>query len=146
MSDLDLLNPLAQRAWAALIAAYPEWAKYFGTRGENDPQAAVPAPAGSKAGHLVIFTDKGENLWLRFGPPRMCYSVDNEAELTGVVRQLLKENALFVVVMRGDEWAGTTLVRRGEPSDLPQLEPNQVAHVVSWSGRYDRTIAAGTSA
>jgi hypothetical protein len=146
MSDVNLLNPLAQRAWTTFIAAYPEWAEYFGTSGEGDLEAAVPAPTGSKAGHLVIFTAKGENLWIRFSPPSMCYSVDDEAEMVTVVRQLVEEKVLFVVVMSGDEWAGTTLARRGEPSDLPQLEPNQVAHVVSWSGKYDQTITARNSA
>lgn len=33
-----------------------------------------------------------------------------------------------------------------EPGDLPQLEPDQVAHIVSWSGKYDRTINAGKPA
>ena len=79
----------------------------------------------------------------RFSPPSMCYSVDNETEMLDIIQQLLAERALFVVVMRGDEWAETSLIRREEPGDLPQLEPNQVAHVVSWSGKYDRTINAG---
>ena len=139
---MDSLNPLARRDWTALIAAYPEWSEYFGTCGEDDLEAAVPAPIGSNAGHLVIFTATGEDLWIRFSPPSMCYYVDDEAEMLDVVRQLLEETALFVVIMRGDKWAGTTLIRQGEPGDLPQLEPNQVAHVVSWSGKYDRIINA----
>jgi hypothetical protein len=143
VSKVESLNPLARRVWTALISAYPEWSKYFGTSGDDDLEAAVPAPMGSTAGHLVISTARGEDLWLRFSPPSMCYSLDDETEMLDVIQQLLVERALFVVVMRGDEWAGTSLIRRGEPADLPHLEAGQVAHIVSWSGKYDRTINAG---
>jgi hypothetical protein len=74
----------------------------------------------------------------------MCYSVDDETEMLDVVQKLLAETALFAVVMRGDEWAGTTLIRRGEPGDVPQLGPKEVAHIVSWSGNYDQTIESNT--
>ncbi len=76
----------------------------------------------------------------------MCYSVDDETEMLSVVQQLLEETALFAVVMQGDEWAGTTLIRRGEPRDVPQLGPNELAHVVSWSGQYDQTIKSDAQA
>jgi hypothetical protein len=142
MCNVDSLNPLAKRTWTALIAAHPDWSKYFGVCGEDDLEVAVPAPSGSKAGHLVVFTSEGRNLWIRFSPRSMCYSTDDESEMLEVVRQLLADTALFVAVMRDDAWAGTTLVRRGESRDLPQLEPNQVAYVVSWSGKYDQVISA----
>jgi hypothetical protein len=142
MSNLDSLNPLARRVWAALVAAYPEWSKYFGTRGEDDLEAAVPAPIGSNAGHLVVFTAEGQDLWIRFSPPSMCYSVNDETEMLGVIQQLLAETALFAVVTCGDEWTETTLIRQGKPGDLRKLGPNQVAHIVSWSGKYDCTINA----
>ena len=60
-----------------------------------------------------------------------------------VIEQILAETALFAVVMRGDEWVGTTLMRRAVPTDVPQLGPNEVAHIVSWSGNYDETIESG---
>jgi hypothetical protein len=69
----------------------------------------------------------------------MCYCVENETEMLAVIRRLQKETALFVVTMCGDEWVETTLIER---SGQPQLDPNQIAHVVSWSGKYDRTIKA----
>ena len=47
---------------------------------------------------------KGQNLWIRFSPPSMCYSVDDETEMLSVIQQVLAETALFAVVMRGDEW------------------------------------------
>jgi hypothetical protein len=72
----------------------------------------------------------------------MCYSTDDESEMLEVVRQLLADTALFVAVMSGDTWAETTLVRRGEFEVLPHLEPNQVAHVVPWSGKYGQIISA----
>jgi hypothetical protein len=143
MSKVDSLNPLARRVWTALIAAFPEWSKYFGTCGEDDLEAAIPAPMGSNAGHLVIFTAKGKDLWLRFSPPSMCYSVDDETEIVHVIRQLLAEKVSLVVVMHGNEWTGTSLIRQDVPGDIPQLEIGEVAQVVSWSGKYDRTIRAG---
>jgi hypothetical protein len=145
MSDVDSLNPLARRVWTALIAAHPEWAEFFGTCGTDELEVAIQAPVGSNAGQLVVFTAKGTDLWIRFSPPSMCYSVDDETEMLDVIQKLLAETALFAVVMRGDEWAGTTLIRRGEPTDVPQLGPNEVAHIVSWSGDYDQIIESGTS-
>jgi|SRR5579864_1945980 len=142
MPNVDSLNPLARRAWIALIAAYPEWAQYFGMRGKDDLEAAVPAPVGSSAGHLVVFTAEGHDLWIRFCPPSMSYSVNDVTEMLDVIEQLLSETALFAVVMRGNEWTGTTLIRQGKPEDLPQLGPNEVAHIVSWSGRYDQITIA----
>jgi|HubBroStandDraft_2_1064218.scaffolds.fasta_scaffold1193146_1 hypothetical protein len=146
MSKVDSLNPLARRVWNALIADHPDWSEYFGTCGEDDLEAAIPAPTGSNAGHLVIFTANGTDLWLRFRPPSMCYSVDDETELVDVIRQLLRDKVSLVVIMRGNEWAGTTLIRQGVPGDIPQLEPGEVAQVVSWSGKYDRIIRAEKSA
>ena len=141
MSEINSLNPFARRAWTALIAAHPEWSKYFGIAGNDELEVAVPAPTGSNAGHLIIFTAQGQDLWIRFSPPSMCYSVNDETEMLNVIQQLLDEAALFAVVMRGDEWAGTMLIRRGELGDVPQLGPNQVAHVVSWSGKFDQIIS-----
>ncbi len=75
----------------------------------------------------------------------MCYSVDDETEMLDVIDQILAETALFAVVMRGDEWVGTTLIRRAVSTDVPQLGPNEVAHIVSWSGNYDETIEPGAA-
>jgi hypothetical protein len=137
MKKVEQLNPLAKQTWVALLAEYPDWEKYFGTCGENDLEVAVPAPAGSNAGHLVVFTARGEDLWLRYSPGNMCYMVDDQGEMLDIVKQLLAEKALFVVTMQGDKWAGTTLIRPGQE---PELEDNQVALVVSWSGAHDRTV------
>jgi hypothetical protein len=146
MSQADSLNPLARRVWSALIANYPDWTTYFGASADDDLEVAIPAPIGSNAGHLVIFTAKGKDLWLRFSPPSMCYSVEDETELIDVIRQLLTDKVSFAVVMRGDEWAGTTLIRQGMPGDIPQLERGEVAQVVSWSGKHDRIVRAGEPA
>src|SRR5579884_1777933 len=139
MVVMDSLNPLARRVWTALVAEYPQWADYLSTCGENDLEVVVPAPLGSKAGHLVVFTSRGEDLWIRFSPPRMCYSIDDERELLAIIQQLQADMALFVVTMRGEEWVETTLIG---PQDQPLLEVNQTAHVVSWSGKHDRTVVA----
>jgi hypothetical protein len=137
MDDIASLNPLATRVRTVLIAEYPEWADCLSSRGESDLEIAIPAPLGSKAGHLVIFTTRGEDLWIRFSPPHMCYSVENEIEMLAVIRQLQEETALFFVTMCGDDWIETTLIERGHQ---PRLQPNQIARVVSWSGKYGCTI------
>jgi len=139
MNPLNSLSPFARQVWSALSAEYPEWTEYLGRCGEDDLEVAVPAPPRSKVGHLVIFTSDGKDLWIRFSPPRMCYALDNETEMLAIIRQLQTESAFFVTIWEGDEWVETTLIR---PDDQPELEPNQVAHVVSWSGKHDRTINA----
>ena len=103
-------------------------------RKDGEFEASLRAPRGSKVGALGIFTDRG-NLWIRFSAPNMCYPVDSRAELRSVLRALLNDRALFVNIFRGEKWEGVTLVRRGQP---PVLKRGQVAHVISWSGRYDQ--------
>jgi hypothetical protein len=110
-------------------------------RHDGEFEASVRAPRGSKAGHLVVFTYRGD-LWVRFSPPNMCYSVDNRGELASIVRQLLSERALFMVSYRNGAWSGTTLILKGT---VPKLRRGEVAHVVSWTGRYDETISLPTT-
>ena len=109
-------------------------------RPDGEFEASVRAPRGSKARNLVICTWRGD-LWVRFGPPNLLYSVDSRKELAFVVRQLLSERALFVVRYRDGEWTETTLVARGTS---PKVVRGEVAHVVSWTGRFDRTIELGS--
>ena len=131
------LNHLAIKTWAALSARYPEWAEYLGSRGDGDLEVAVPSPPGSRAGHLVVFTNLGKDIWVRFSPPCMCYAVDDEDELVSVIDDLLSGEASFVSTWRGDEWTGTTLIKAGHQ---PSVEPGQIAHVVSWKGNDDRVV------
>ncbi len=121
-----------------MLANHPEWAEYVHVLGGGDLELAVPAPAGSRAGHLVLFTARGEDIWVRYAPPRMCYPVESEQELLVVVEALLADNAFFVVITSGDEWIETGLYRPGE---APTLRMGQVANAVSWSGRHDKIVA-----
>lgn len=132
------LNPLAARVWARLVSEYPEWREHADTLENGDLECAVPAPPGSSAGHLVVFTARGENLWVRYSPPQMCYALDDEDEMLSIVRQLLHDEALFVATRNGTDWTGTTLIR---PGDIPHVEPGEIAQVVSWSGKLDRVVA-----
>jgi hypothetical protein len=61
--------------------------------------------------------------------------------LTLVVRGLMKDRVLFVTTYRGDQWRGVTLVPRGM---VPEVHRGEVARVVSWSGRFDSTVAYAT--
>ena len=128
---------MAQRAWAALIGRHPDWEPYLGTRGDGNLEAAVPAPPGSRAGHLIAFSDAGEHLWVRFSPPTMCYGVDSEDEMLSVIEDILSERTAFVTTWRGAKWTGTTLIATGE---YPVVDPGEVAVVVSWTGAYDMIV------
>jgi hypothetical protein len=75
----------------------------------------------------------------------MCYAVENEGELRDVIQAILKDEVLFAVVTLGGEWVETTLIRRGQPVDIPKFAGREVAQIVSWSGKYDRTVSAATS-
>ena len=123
--------------WAALAARYPEWERYAVGWGDGDLEVAVPAPAGSNAGHLVVFTDQGERVWVRFSPPSMSHAVENDDAMLSVINELLSEKAAFVTTWRGDRWTGTTLVR-GEQS--PVVQTGETARIVSWTGSLDRIV------
>jgi hypothetical protein len=116
--------------------SFPSWAPYVEDREDGEFEVAFPAPKDSKAGHLRIFTFRGD-LWVRYNPPRMCYPIDNRAELLSIVRQLLKDKVLFVNTYRRKKWVGGTLTRRGV---APRVEPGEFAQVVSWSGKYDAIL------
>jgi hypothetical protein len=141
MRHEDLLNPFAQRVWTRLRAEYPAWEIYFDTTDNDNLEVAIPAPPGSHAGHLVIFTTSDKDLWLRLSPPYTSYRVDDEDEMLSIVKQLLAEQLTLIVITKGGEWAETTLIRPGQE---PQLDPGQVARVLSWFGTHDRTISTET--
>jgi hypothetical protein len=136
LAEMETLNSTAQQAWTHIVGKYPSWADYFGICGANDLEVAVPAPAGSNAGHLVIFTN-GDDLWLRYAAPYACYPLDDDGEMLRTIDQLLNDEALVVVTTRDEQWEDTTLIRRGND---PSPEAGQVARVVSWSGRYDKVV------
>jgi hypothetical protein len=102
----------------------------------GDVEIAIPAPSGSRAKCLVVFT-VGEETWIRFGPARACYRPETDREMHLVLGALLRDDAFFVVVTDGDAWIETSLLRPGEE---PVLKEGQVANVVSWSGRHDRIV------
>jgi hypothetical protein len=60
----------------SILRKHPEWADYVDTLEGGDLEIAVPAPPRSRAKHLVIFTSRGDDIWVRYAPPRMCYSVE----------------------------------------------------------------------
>lgn len=127
----------ATRAGEALLVEHPDWGKYFEAVEGGDLEVAVPAPNGSNAGHLIIFTTKENDIWIRFAPPRMCYAVESEGEMLDIVRRLLADQLVFVVIMSGDEWVETTLA---PPGDAKKLKHGQAARIVSWTGIHDITL------
>src|SRR5579871_52135 len=133
------MNPLAAQTQRHLANAFPDWERYFGICGQDDFEAAIPAPAGSGAGHLVIFTDQGKYLWIRFSSPYMCYLVDDMDEMIGTVQGLIRNEICMVTVTEtaGDAWVETTLCR---PTDRIPVQPGRTARIISWSGDHDRTL------
>jgi hypothetical protein len=131
------LNPLGTRIRDVLLREHPGWTRYVEILPGGDLEVAVPAPRGSRAGHLVISTTRGESTWVRYSPARMSYPVESVEQLLAVVDALLHDRAFFLVVSNGDEWIETSLLRPGEE---PVLAEGQVADVVSWSGLNDRIV------
>jgi hypothetical protein len=114
------LNPLGIRVRDSLLRRHDGWGKYVSSLPSGDLELAVPAPQGSRAGHLVVFTARGEDMWIRYSPPRACYSVETDTEMHAVVDALLADDAFFVVVTDGDTWIETSLLRPGKSLSLPK--------------------------
>jgi hypothetical protein len=133
---MQSLKPFAKQVGASLLGEHPDWEKYFGASDRGDLEVAIPAPEGSNAGHLVVFTNDAD-IWIRFAPPRMCYAVESEGEMFSIVSSLLADQVVFLVIMREDDWVETTLARAGEE---PELEAGQTAQIVSWTGIHDRVL------
>jgi hypothetical protein len=131
------LNPLGIRVRDSVLRAHEDWAGYLSVLPSGDLEIAVPAPRGSRAGHLVIFTAGGEDTWIRYTPARACYCVETDREMHAIIEALLADRAFFVVVTDGDDWVETSLLRPGEEAVLGE---GQVANVLSWSGRYDKVL------
>lgn len=133
---MESLKPFAKQVAGALLAKYPEWKKYLGASDHGDLEVAIPAPEGSNAGHLVVFT-KGADMWIRFAPPQMCYSVESSDEMFSMISGLPADQIVFIVTMHEDNWVETTLAQAHEE---PKLKQGQAAQIVSWTGIYDRTL------
>jgi hypothetical protein len=131
---LGSLNPTATRVAQTLLRAFPDQRFSLMAQEGGHLEASLPAPPGSRAGALVVFTAYEGDVWVRFAPPYACYGIDTDDELIRIVRALLSETALFVVVRDGDAWMSTTLVHAGAE---PDVESGQQATVISWTGRWD---------
>jgi hypothetical protein len=130
-------NPLPATVRDSLLERHADWTPYVEALDGGDLELAVPAPRGSRAGHLVVFTARGQDTWIRFAPGDACYCVETDREMHSVIDALLRDDAYLVVITSGDEWLETTLLRPGEE---PVLQEGQVANVLSWSGRHDKII------
>jgi hypothetical protein len=139
MLEQKLLNDFSKRVADRLLEAYPEWEEFVFYEKGGLLEVCIPSPENSKADSIIIFTTKDNDLWVRFSPPYMCYGLDDEEEMLRIVEELLTDKALFVVIMEGDKWAGTTLTR---PEAKIPLEAGQRAQIVSWSGNLDRELIA----
>ncbi len=107
-------------------------------RADGEFEAFVRAPRGAMADCLSITTYRGD-LWVRLGPPHSFYPVGSQRELVYVVRHVMRDRALFVLTYKDDVWTGTTIVTRGA---RPVVRRGEVAHVLSWSGRFDERVEA----
>jgi hypothetical protein len=80
------LSQVAERTWKRLESEFPSWTAHLKNH-DGELEFAVPAPAGSAAGHLVALSN-GNDLWVGFGLPHMCYAADDEDELVSLIKQL----------------------------------------------------------
>jgi hypothetical protein len=87
---------------------------------------------------LILLTAKGTDNWIRYEPAYMSYAVDDEFEMVDVAKQLVTEEASFVVILDNEKRVQTTLVQSGQ---TPILEPGQTARIVSWLGTYNGEVA-----
>ena len=85
----------------------------------------------------MVSSNKND-LWVRFSPPHMCYPVDNEVEMTSIIKQLTADELMFKVVMKGEEWVETTLTI---PKPKCESKPGLTVRLVSWSGRFDQLLS-----
>ena len=135
----ESLNSVARRVATQLFSVRPEFQARLNVLDDGHFEASIPAPDGSQAGALVVWTAHAGDIWVHLAPPQMWYSVDDQEELLTIVDQLLRDEVLFVrTTDASGAWVGTTLVRRLEDLDLKQGE---TATLLSWSGRRDHRMA-----
>jgi hypothetical protein len=82
---------------------------------------------------------RGDDVWVRLGPPHAFYSVDSTREMIKVIDALLGDDVHFVVLSRQRQWSGTTLVPRGA---RPAQRVGESARIISWTGKFDRRLRA----
>lgn len=127
-----------RRFATALVAAFPKFGRAMQTFSNGDFDASIPSPRRSKARALVCQA-RGDDVWVRLGPPRTFYFVDSPRELVDVVAALLRDDAHVVVLSKQRQWSGTTLLSRGA---RPAQDAGESARVISWSGKFDRRLRA----
>jgi hypothetical protein len=136
-NQIQLLSPRAREVWQLLVHRFPAWKDYFYERNvESDLWVAVPAPARSHAGHLLVSTH-GDDVWVGLGVPNAICGIDSDDELLSIIAHLLDDRALFEITTEGSEWIETSLVRPGWKS---VARKGQTVQIVSWSGELDRAI------
>jgi hypothetical protein len=129
------LNPLARNVAQKLFRAFPQFRTGQIIREDGELEAGLPAPEGSHAGHLVVFTNAGD-LWVRLALPYAFYGVDDTRELIKIINGVLADDIFFVVVTARRKWLETTLVGREVSVKLDST--NGSVMVISWSGQHDR--------
>jgi hypothetical protein len=102
-----------------MLTEFPELRLEIVEQERGHVEISVEAPTASRAKALTVLTCHKGDVWVRFAPPRAFYPIDDEKELVRIVKDLLAEQALFVVITCGNEWAGTTLTR---PGTKPTIE------------------------
>lgn len=131
------LNNFSRHIATKILEKYPTWKRWCRVRESGALEVAVPAPKGSNAGALVVLTTDDNDIWIRFAPPRMFYSLDDDKEMLHILKKLLTDQILFVVVMEKEQWVETTLIPR---YGKPVLKKEQTATVLSWHGNFDSTM------
>jgi hypothetical protein len=119
----------ARRIASLLADNFPEIPWTVEIKESGELEMFVEAPETSVAGALIVLTNEAD-VWVRFAPPQLFYSIDDDAELLRVVRGLLAGDIAFKRTSDSSgSWVETTLVNL---CDFDSENLNEHECVVSW--------------
>ena len=134
------MNSHSESVAAKLFDRFPQWRQHAQSLPSRFGDyeyllVEVPAPAGSRAGALQIWTDN-EDVQVAFKGWRASMLVDEYGrdELTDFVTKLITDQCAFAVCAAGEKWHWTEFI---EVAERPVPEPESTVQVVSWTGAAD---------
>ncbi len=99
----------------------------------------LPVKNNAKFGGLVIQTTVDKDIWIRSYPGYSAYCVDSIDELVKIVEGVLKDEILWVIAFKEEDWLETTLIKCNYEIEK---ENGVTYYIYSWSGTLDNIILA----
>ena len=97
-------------------------------------QMEFPNSTNSLLGGMIVQTTQDNQIWLRIHPACSGYNPDTVSELIQIMQEVMKDQIIWAISYKGDNWAETTLVR--QTNDL-ESQPGLDYQLYSWSGKLD---------